>query len=220
MANLRLASKVAEWIEAGSPAQEAFNWSKSRSNWCRDIPSLSQFIESLPDDLSRDDVRRVCNLNKSTIPERFVVSMIWGYGDLGYGSYRVKKMFSTPGFNEKIQQSFDLARAGNSLEAYIFLSKNKVQQLGPAFGSKWLSFASSNEQPAPIYDSFISLWIKKYATKEFGSVATSSEVWNKKTYGAYLEWMNLNSRALEVKADDLELVIFNDATLEFAAKGK
>jgi hypothetical protein len=219
MANLRLASKVAEWNDAGRPPQEAFDWSRSRNNWSRDIPSLSQFINSLPLALSRSDVRSICDQRHCSVPEKFISSMIWGYGDLGYGSYRVKKMFATPGFSEKIHKSFELARAGYVVEAYEFLSRNKVQQLGPAFASKWLSFASSGAQPSPIYDSFISMWVKKYAAKEFAKVSTSSEVWNKKTYSTYLEWMGLNSIELKVKADDLELVIFQDATQEFASKG-
>jgi hypothetical protein len=220
MTNPRLTSIVSDWIKAGRPAQEAFSWSKSRSNWCRDIKDLTSFIELLPESLNRSDVRLVCEQKKFTVSEKFVTAMIWGYGDLGYGSYRVKKMFSTPGFSEKIHQSFDLARAGETIEAYEFLSKNKINQLGPAFASKWLSFVSPCHQPAPIYDSFISLWIKKYAAKEFKHVSMSSEVWSKKTYGTYLDWMNESSFSLGVKTEDLELVIFQDATQLFSAKGK
>jgi hypothetical protein len=220
MTNPRLTSIVSAWIKAGRPAQESFSWSKSRSNWCRDIQDLTRFIQLLPESLSRSDVRLVCDHKKFTVSEKFVTAMIWGYGDLGYGSYRVKRMFSTPGFIEKIHQSFDLARSGKTLEAYDFLGRNKIQQLGPAFATKWLSFVSPQDQPAPIYDSFISLWIKKFASKEFSKVSTSSEVWSKKTYGAYLEWMTVSAVSLGVKADDLELVIFQDATHHFSAKGK
>jgi len=214
--NRRLATKVEEWIQQGQPAQEAFNWEKSRLNWIRDIPSEMEFIRSLPRNLSRGDLRQVHDLKNSTTSELFVASMIWGYGNLGYGSFRVKRMFSTPGFQEKIDRSYDLANAGRVLEAYEFLSKNRVQQLGPAFGTKWLSFASPSTQPAPIYDSFIAMWVNKYAKRDFAGVSTSSEVWSKRTYGTYLEWMLSNSLKFEVKPDDLELVIFQDATREFS----
>jgi len=105
MINQRLSSKVNEWIQSGSPSQEAFDWSKSRRNWERDLPNEKQFIESLPDALSRKDVRKISESDKCLVTEKFVTSMIWGYGDLGYGSYRVKKMFSTPEFLEKINES-------------------------------------------------------------------------------------------------------------------
>ena len=146
--------------------------------------------------------------------------MIWGYGDLGYGSYRVKKMFSTPGFQERINLSYELASTGLVMEAYEYLSKNKVQQLGPAFGTKWLSFVSPSAQPAPIYDSFIAMWVNKFAKREFGEVSTSSEVWSKKTYGTYFEWMISKSNEFALKPDELELVIFQDATSEFSVKSK
>ena len=109
---------------------------------------------------------------------------------------------------------------GLVMEAYEFLSKNRVQQLGPAFGTKWLSFASPSGQPAPIYDSFIAMWIKKFAKNEFAEVSISSEVWSKKTYGTYFEWMVSNSAEFALKPDELELVIFQDATTEFSAKSK
>lgn len=220
MVNERLASKVAEWVQSGSPAQGAFDWSKSRGNWERDLPTEKLFIDSLPDALSREDVRRISESKKSTVTEKFVTSMIWGYGDLGYGSYRVKKMFSTPGFEEKINRSYELAKTGLVIEAYEFLSKNRVQQLGPAFGTKWLSFVSPISQPAPIYDSFIAMWVRKFAKFAFAEVSMSSEVWSKKTYVTYFEWMISNSAEFGIKPDELELVIFQDATTEFSAKSK
>ena len=220
MVNLRLKSKVTEWREIGSPPQEAFDWSKARKNWCRDIPIHENFIQSLPDSLSRNDVRQITESKKNSTAEKFVATMIWGYGDLGYGSYRVKKMFSTSGFQERVDFSYDLANDGKVLEAYEYLSKNRIQQLGPAFGTKWLSFISPSSQPAPIYDSFIAMWIEKFARKEFAQTSTSSEVWSKKTYSTYLEWMLSNSKEFGLKPDDLELIIFQDATQEFSTKSK
>lgn len=220
MANRRLTEIVAEWIDSGRPAQEAFVWTKSRSNWSRDLPAERVFIEALPGALSRKDVRKISERKNTTTTEKFAAAMIWGYGDLGYGSFRVKKMFSTPGFQEKLNRSYDLASCGQVLEAYEYLSKNRIQQLGPAFGTKWLSFVSPKTQPAPIYDSFIAIWVDKYAKREFSKISTSSEVWSKKTYSTYFEWMVLNSAEFGVKPDDLELIIFQDATLEFSAKSK
>ena len=99
-------------------------------------------------------------------------------------------------------------------------AKNRIQQLGPAFGTKWLSFISPSSQPAPIYDSFIAMWIEKFARKEFAQTSTSSEVWSKKTYSTYLEWMLSNSKEFGLKPDDLELIIFQDATQEFSTPAR
>jgi hypothetical protein len=132
----------------------------------------------------------------------------------------VKKMFSTDAFSEKISKTYSLANSGAVKEAYQYLAQNRVHQLGPAFGTKWLSFASPKNQPAPIYDSFISMWVSAFAQKEFTYVPTSSEVWNDKTYFRYLDWMVQNSTALEIRPDDLEMLIFQDATQKFANQSK
>jgi hypothetical protein len=220
MINKRLAKMVSEWLESGSPAQESFDWSRSRTNWSRDIPKHKDFIKSLPDAISRKDVRRISERKSFDVVDKFLATMIWGYGDLGYGSYRVNKMFLTPGFREKIETSYGLASEGKTLDAYQYLSKNRVSQLGPAFGTKWLSFASPKGSPAPIYDSFIAKWVEKFAKREFANVSTSSEVWSLKTYATYFDWMALHSDELGLKPDDLELVIFQDATTEFSEKSK
>lgn len=216
MLNERLNLIATKWSNAGNPAQEAFDWSKSRRNWKRDIPSLNSFIEALPPALDRNFVRKVCDQAGTTTPQKFVTTMIWGYGNLGYGSFRVKKMFATPDFSEKLENSLELAKAGDILGAYEYLAQNRIQQLGPAFGTKWLSFISSEKQPAPIYDSFVSLWIQKFAKNEFPDMTMSSESWSKKIYAAYLDWMRDQAAALGLQVNDLELIIFQDAAIEFA----
>jgi hypothetical protein len=220
MTNLRLSKLAKEWRASGSPEQEAFDWSKSRANWMRYLPKQADFIASLPDRLSRKDVRVICDDEEIEVTHKFLSTMIWGYGDIGYGSYRVNKMFRTESFEEVINQTYVLASTGQVKVAYEYLSKNRVHQLGPAFGTKWLSFASPKDQPAPIYDSFISLWVAEFAQEEFTHVPTSSEVWSCKTYFRYYDWMVQNSAALEILPDNLELLIFQDATVNFSNQSK
>ena len=220
MVNDNLSKLVKAWRLSGRPPQESFDWSKSRANWIKDLPNQLDFIKSLPGSLSRIDVRLICDSAEVDVTNKFLTSMIWGYGDVGYGSYRVRKMFASEGFSEKIETSYLLTVSGGVKEAYQYLSRNRVQQLGPAFGTKWLSFASPRDCAAPIYDSFISLWVSNFAKIDFSQVSTSSEVWNSKTYFRYLDWMVENSSALDIQPDDLELLIFQDATLKFANQSK
>lgn len=216
MENLRLKALVVDWRLADSIPQEAFDWSRSRSNWQRDIPGCSKFISNLPNELDRSYLRNLIpNLNVSLM-EKFLAVMIWGYGDLGYGSYRVNKMFNSLGVNEKISQVFDMCQKGKPLEAYEFLSKNRITQLGPAFGTKLISFFTPREIVAPIYDSFIWKWMNQYANEVFNGASSSSEVWNLKTYSHYLNWMSLHAAKYDCYGDDLELVIFRDALARFS----
>ena len=220
MLNQRLALKVSDWFASGCPAQESFDWSRARNNWRRDITEHSIFIDALPDRLDRKYVRRLCESELNSSSEKFVTAMIWGYGDLGYGSYRTRKMFSTPDFVEKVERSHSLARDGLVLEAYEYLARNKIEQLGPAFGTKWLSFSSPRNNPSPIYDSFIAKWIKKFGGKDFEDFSMSSETWSVRTFSTYMEWMRSHSSELGIKLDDLELVMFQDATEEFSTMSR
>lgn len=220
MVNLRLKRIYGEWVDAGSPSQTGFDWTRSRANWQRDIRSHKLFVETLPSILDRRAVRRIAKLPKFEVTEKFLATMIWGYGDLGYGSYRVGEMFQSNDFQGKIQFSHELASEGDVIGAYHFLAENRIRQLGPAFGTKWIYFVSSPEFSAPIYDSVVSKWIERYASKEFQGISTSSESWNLKTYARYLEWARLGSAELGINAGELELIIFQDAFSWFPTRTK
>ena len=220
VANPRLKNKVKEWHAKGCPSQEAFNWSKSRENWIKNIHHQKVFIEKLPPALDRSTVRKFCESTGTSIQQKFLTVMIWGYGDLGYGSYRVSKMFKSTNFNENLETSFELGHTNRAIESYAFLSKNRILQLGPAYATKWLSFITPRSSPAPIFDKFISLWITRFASSSFKGVNTSSENWNTKTYKKYYEWVYRNCGELGLQADDLEYVIFEDSLGMFNSGSK
>jgi len=215
--NLRLKALVADWRRTDSIPQEAFYWSRSRTNWQRDLPKYSGFISKLPQEIDRTFLRTLVANSENSVMEKFLTVMIWGYGDLGYGSYRVNKMFSSVGVEEKISQVFDFCQGAQPLAAYGFLAKNRVTQLGPAFGTKLISFFTPREIVAPIYDSFIWKWMDHYAKDVFANGSSSSEVWSLKIYTKYLNWMKANSSILDCYGDDLELVIFRDAFNQFSS---
>jgi hypothetical protein len=217
MENSRLRLLVDEWKRANSIPQEAFDWERSRANWQRDIPQHSEFISALPKEIDRDFLRILVADSEISVMEKFLAVMIWGYGDLGYGSYRVNKMFSSDGVEEKISQVFEFCQAGQPLAAYDYLAKNRVTQLGPAFGTKLISFFTPREIVAPIYDSFIWKWMDHYGKDVFENSSSSSEVWSLKTYTKYLDWMQSNALTLGCFGDDLELVIFRDALNQFSS---
>lgn len=131
-------------------------------------------------------------------------------------------MFSSVDFQIKLDYSYQLSQSEQPLDAYKYLSKNRIEMLGPAFATKWISFASPRSNPAPIYDSFISKWFQHFAADAFTPVPISSLLWNLKTYSTYLSWMQGQANLLKVNTDDLELLIFQDAmrTLPNSSKWK
>jgi hypothetical protein len=217
-AEARVSKLIGQWREAGSTPQGAFDWSKSSANWTRDIPQMKKFIESLPRSLDRTFLRETAKNQDFSAVEKFTATMIWGYGDVGYGSYRVKKMFNSLDFVRKIENSFSMCQSNEPLAAYSYLSKNRIEQLGPAFGTKWIAFVTPTGSPAPIYDSLIGTWFSTFAAADFEGVSLNPEVWSLKTYTSYVLWMSKVAEKHSIKCDDLELVLFQEASKLFSKK--
>ena len=214
--NSKLKELVAEWKADGSPAQEAFDWSASRGNWVKAFPDHSTFLNSLPGEIDRSQVRRISHASEYSIIEKFLAVMVWGYGDRGYGPYRVTQMLSQPHAESVLAKVYEFSQSGNPLEAYDFLRNNRIRILGPSYGSKFITFCTPRDVGAPIYDSLISFWVKAFAEKEFSGVPTSAENWNLNTYTRYWNWIKEHSDEFDCFPDEVELVLFRDAEKKFS----
>jgi hypothetical protein len=125
-------------------------------------------------------------------------------------------MLSQPHTRKVLSEAFGIAQKGEPIKAYEYMLKNRIRILGPSFGTKFLSFCTPREVGAPIYDSFIGLWVAKYAKVDFKGVSTNPENWNLKTYEAYWQWIKEHSENFECFPDEVELVLFRDAELQFS----
>ncbi len=216
MENSRILLLHQNSVRSGAIPQEAFNWSRSKKNWKRDLFAHSDFISRLPTALDRATLRELATSSANSNVEKFIAIMIWGYGDVGYGSYRVNIMLNSIGFSEKIDQVSEYCRNGQPLKAYGYLTNNRIEKLGPEFGTKFISFLTPREIVAPIYDSFISKWMALHAQEAFAGKSSSSLAWNLRTYSAYVQWMEKQAAKLDCLGDDLELLIFRDALQQFS----
>jgi hypothetical protein len=216
--NNQLVKLVEIWKASGSPAQEGFNWTSGKNNWIKAFPGDAEFISKLPTQIDRVAVREICNSKKYNIREKFLAVMVWGYGDRGYGPYRVTQMLSQVNAEEVLTEVFEICQRCEPKRAYDFLRKNRIRLLGPSYASKFITFCTPREIGAPIFDSYIALWIEKFAIDEFSDVSVSSETWNTKTYAHYWNWMREHSQELDCFQDDLELVLFRDAEVRFGNK--
>jgi hypothetical protein len=218
--NKKLSALLGAWQQEGSTPQESFDWTSSRSSWSKSFPQHAKFIETLPRSIGRSYVRKLCQGKKHTVIEKFLTVMIWGYGDRGYGPYRVSIMLSQPQAEVILEGAFRLCRSGKPQEAYEFLQHNRIRNLGPSFGTKFLTFCTPKKIGAPILDSYVGLWLKKYAAKDFINVSLNSENWNIKTYKHYWDWVKLHSQQFDCDPDDVELVLFRSAERIFSANSK
>jgi hypothetical protein len=144
--------------------------------------------------------------------------MIWGYGDRGYGPYRVAIMLSQSHTRQVLERAFELCDEGHPKDAYNFFMENRIRLLGPSFGTKLLMFATPREVGAPIYDSFVGKWIARYAAEDFAGLSMNPGIWNSDTYAAYWSWIKKHANHFLCMSDEVELVLFRDAEKAFSRR--
>jgi hypothetical protein len=208
------------WVASGAPQQEGFDWTSTRNKWLGSFAADSEFIQSLPPSIDRTYLRGICVSKEVSIRHRFLAVMIWGYGDRAYGPFRVSQMFNQSNTEYLLNQAFGLAASGSPILAYSYLSKNRIHYLGPSYTSKFVSFCTPRIVGAPIFDSYISMWLASYAKSDFEGFSLSSQNWNIRTYSMYLKWIQEHALHLKAYPDDVELVIFRDAEYKFSKSSK
>lgn len=179
-----------------------------------------KFISELPNEIDREAVRKFCNSNNYSVRQKFLAVMVWGYGDRGYGPYRVSKMLAQDHTEEVLETVYSIAHSKKPKLAYEHLMENRINILGPSYGSKFITFCTPREVSAPIYDSLIALWIQVHAKVEFLNISTGTLTWNIKTYSHYCDWIEEHAREFECYPDDIELVLFRDSEKHFAKGSK
>ncbi len=191
--------------------QEGFDWSRSLINWKEAFPFEEVFLDNLPEKLDRAKVREVCDSDSHSVLQKFLVTMAWGYGDIGYGPYRVSRMLEQANSLHILGKAIQEARSSSPLDAYAYLAANRIKIFGPSFGSKFLNFVTPREVGSPIYDSVIARWVGTFAKEDFLGVSTSSELWNLNTYSRYWYWVRFHAEKFEKYPDQVELGIFRAA---------
>ena len=214
--NQQLIQLAKAWKATGLPSQRGFDWSASRDNWKLYFAKESNHISALNTEIDRAEVRRVMESDKHTIREKFITVMIWGYGNRGYGPYRVGQMLGQAHSESVLTQVYLMCQQGDSKRAYEFMSRNRLPQLSPAFGTKFLSFCSSRDKAAPIYDALVAQWIRDFAAIDFEGISTSSVGWRIKTYSRYVDWISEHAKSIECFPDEIEQILFQDAEQRYS----
>lgn len=88
---LRLAE---EWRAMGSPPQRGIPWSATR--WRRSLPEYDHLYDWLPEPLDRSAVQRYVDEHAEADPAAaFVATMVWGFGNVGYGPFRTRRILES-----------------------------------------------------------------------------------------------------------------------------
>lgn len=155
-----------------------------------------------------------------TLGEAFVAAMAWGFRPNSYGPFRTNEMLmnmsgETPRRDARtiLLEVFDEFKmdSGQPIDAYVKLSR-KITGLGPAFGTKFLYFASSEADRAPILDAVVANWLWKYGVRDSKGKWLSPIPWKRANYQRYLDFCDEACRELQVTDRGLiEYLMFIDA---------
>jgi hypothetical protein len=177
------------------------------------FPEHAEWLVDLPNPISRDDARR---LPHATLPEgavqTFLASMIWGYGPVGYGPWRTKRVLdSNEQASERLAEVARAVAAGGALGGFRNVAARPLKHLGVAFGTKYLYFVSlaqaneidNDEVIAPVLDDVVRRWMAANA-----GVPLRVQYWNAKDYERFLSVLDEWGARLDLRRDEVEELIF------------
>ncbi|MFP5021922.1 8-oxoguanine DNA glycosylase OGG fold protein [Pseudonocardia phyllosphaerae] len=201
------------WNDA-RPEQEPSSWTPR--TWRRWLGDRAVF-DRLPERVSRNAVTRQFEVaaesadDLALVTDAFIAAMVWGYGPVGLGPYRTRRVLDlNPHAPGVLAKALDDAHKGDRKAAFEAMAGNKLKYLGPAFGTKFLYFASltagRDDAVCPVLDSIVAGWFRTHTT-----FAPKIAAWSWPVYRRYLEILDAWSSELGIRSDQVELLIFDSA---------
>lgn len=203
-----LEKAVLQWKAAGGNEQPPSHWSPAR--WQSRFPEQIQHLSALPQPISRADVTAHC-IAAPEGPEQatkaFIAAMIWGYGTVGYGPYRTKRVFiENDSAGETLATAARIARDEGGPAAFAWLAQpqHRLRYLGVAFATKYLFFcaAGGQGQPALVLDRLVREWMSMNLDWVL------SLEWDVDDYRDYVVRMSAWAAELNIEPGNLEMIVF------------
>jgi len=182
------------------------------------LASRRVFVQSLAQtSLTRSTVRQIVDdagEDGERLVDAFIAVMAWGFPSRGLGPYRTSVMLSpaegSPKPVDVLPQVVQELRDFGSLAGYQALM-NQLEGCGPAFGTKFLYFASRDGDRAPILDDLVARWMAGRGVLGGDGLSIRSRGWNTKDYKGYLAFLDTASVDLdEPDVGLMEYVMFVD----------
>ncbi len=179
-----------------------------------------------PEDAPHDDLIERADLFRTAadwrrgsrrVTDLFVLTMAWGYGNVGYGRYRTRRMLATPKVAERLEtalaplRSPALATPDQLADVYRSLSwggSSRIRGLGPAFFTKLLYFAGHRHGEVGLQPLILDRRVAR-ALAAAGGPALASWGWTAEQWLSYLTWAYERAAALGVPADVVEYRLFD-----------
>lgn len=198
-------------IQALNPLDES-NFLYDASRWSMLNDSAKKLVtEYEGNNISRRDIIRAFKDyydGKISCLYPFTLTMIWGFANVGYGTYRTNIYLSTEENRRAIELAF------NTLELNdVYNSLLQIDKLNVSYASKLLYFASrarEEKQYALIFDIRVARALVEimdpYGIGEVLNIMPSNKF---NDYERYISFMHDRAGELKVEAESLELFLFN-----------
>ncbi|NMH98623.1 hypothetical protein HF526_15095 [Pseudonocardia sp. K10HN5] len=139
----------------------------------------------------------------------FVTAMIWGYGPVGYGAWRTRRILDLSGAvaGHRLRE-VALAAADGPIEAFSAMARAPLPYLGPAFGTKYIYFCTAavrdrhGGRTAPVLDEVVRRWFARHTGSRL------SGTWSVPQYRWYLSCLESWGSTLGIPSDHVEELIF------------
>jgi hypothetical protein len=200
---------VDDWKNGGRPAQMAMPWPRDR--WEAAFPGHKKVLRALPAEIDRVAVRSVCakaGVNEKAAQQALLVTLVWGYGWVGYGPQRADAMLLAPDAAGRLRAVAKIAANEGAIAAYCSLGhENRIKGLGPSFGTKFIAFCQPDGTlpTALIHDALVTAWLEAN-----GRTDLRAANWAPRKYEAYLDQVHAWARELGVTPETVEYLIFQD----------
>jgi len=198
-----------------SESQAGVPWSKTP--WKKYFPEHAGFFDNLPNQpLQRSEILQACSSadrSPDDAVQAFLAAMAWGYGPIGYGPWRTKRMFDEDSdAGDRLHQVARSLISDGSVEAYRLLANScRLKWLGPAYGTKFLYFCpqAPDRPPGLILDRLVARWLRQHEVLDL-----SAAHWSTLTYENYVHAMRSWANELDLQPGELEEAIFVQAREE------
>lgn len=187
----------------------------SSTRWDKLDPALKSLIVDFENaTISRQDVIdafRFFYSGKLTWNVPFLLTMVWGFADNGYGTFRTNKYFASSSNERLIKDAFHAVQSDKLQLAYKHLKG--IDGLNISYISKVLYFATracDYEDYALIYDIRVARSLVKLTTiPEIFDIVEIQPSTKFSQYKAYNLLIHRFARELGLEADAIEMFLFN-----------
>lgn len=152
--------------------------------------------------------------NSTGFMKAFLLTMVWGFAETGYGTYRTNNYISSNENREIIKNALDSIendQEGSLKEAFEELKK--IKGLGISYLTKILYFATrakKQENYALIFDNRVAASLIKLTTpKEIFEIINIGPSSKFNDYQKFNQLIHKLAKDNEVEADQLEMYLFN-----------